>query len=238
MADELERTKPVTRETAIREPILAAAVELFRNHGFAGTSMQDIATAAGLSRPALYYHFKNKEEILRSLVEVVTVRTQREAARIASTATSDHAELLRAVVFSHAVSLLRHPQHFAVLQRDERHLPARVQALQEKAKRELFDTFSHLIRSGVSAGMFRECDPVVTAFCIFGMCSWTVQWFKPGGKMSADKVAEIIADNAVSMVRRNGGAGDLSPASWLAVIKDDIAHLERVITQKDGAKRS
>jgi len=238
VADELKRTTPVTRENMIREPILAAAVELFRNHGFAGTSMQNIATAAGISRPALYYHFKNKEEILRSLVEVVTVRTQREAARIASTAASDHAELLRAVVFSHAVSLLRHPQHFAVLQRDERHLPARVQALQEKAKRELFDTFSDLIRSGISAGVFRDCDPVVTAFCIFGMCAWTVQWFKPGGKMTADKVAEIIADNAVWMVRRSGSARDRNPASWLAVIKDDLAHLERAITHKGAVKRS
>ena len=217
------------RETASKEPILAAAVELFRNHGFTGTSMQDIATAANLSRPALYYHFKNKEEILRNLVEAVTVKTQRETARIASTATSDHAGTLRAVVFAHAVSLLEHPQHFAVLQRDERHLPERVQAMQEKAKRELFDTFTRLIRAGTSKGAFRECDPVVTAFCIFGMCSWTVQWFKLGGKLSAEKVAEVIADNAVAMVRRVGDAGNGNPAAWLAIIRDDIAHLERVI---------
>lgn len=234
MADQLEQSKPLTRETAIREPILAAAVELFRAHGFAGTSMQDIATAAGLSRPALYYHFKNKEEILRSLVEDVTVRTQREATRIASLATADHAQTLRAVVHSHAISLLRHPQHFAVVQRDERHLPERVRVLQEKAKRELFDTFTRLIRSGVADGVFRDCDPVITAFCIFGMCAWVVEWFKPNGKMSADKVADIITDNALWMLRRNGGAGDSDPASWLAVIKDDIAHLERLIT-KPGA---
>jgi AcrR family transcriptional regulator len=50
-----------------REAILAAAHEQFARYGFRRTSMEDIAREAGVSRPALYLHFRNKEEIFRSL---------------------------------------------------------------------------------------------------------------------------------------------------------------------------
>jgi len=49
-----------------RLAIGAAAVEQFSKHGFAGTSMADIADAAAMSRPALYQYFRNKEDIFAS----------------------------------------------------------------------------------------------------------------------------------------------------------------------------
>lgn len=51
-----------------RAAILSAAFEVFINYGFRKTSMDDIARAAGMSRPALYQIFRNKAEIFRSLV--------------------------------------------------------------------------------------------------------------------------------------------------------------------------
>lgn len=48
--------------------ILAAAWRVFAAYGYRKTSMQDIAQGAGMSRPALYLHFRNKEEIFRHLV--------------------------------------------------------------------------------------------------------------------------------------------------------------------------
>ena len=48
--------------------ILTAAWAAFACYGYRKTSMDDIAKGAGMSRPALYMHFKNKEDILRSLV--------------------------------------------------------------------------------------------------------------------------------------------------------------------------
>ncbi|MCM2560820.1 TetR/AcrR family transcriptional regulator [Lutimaribacter sp. EGI FJ00015] len=50
-----------------QQAILGAAFEAFRNYGFRRTSMDDIARGAGMSRAALYLHFRNKEDIFRSL---------------------------------------------------------------------------------------------------------------------------------------------------------------------------
>ncbi|WP_208354421.1 TetR/AcrR family transcriptional regulator [Pseudaestuariivita rosea] len=52
-----------------RKAILEAAFATFATYGFRRTSMEDIAKAANLSRPALYLHFKNKEDIFRSLAQ-------------------------------------------------------------------------------------------------------------------------------------------------------------------------
>lgn len=52
-----------------QEHILAAAMQAFAAHGYRRTSMDDIARHTGMSRSALYLHYKNKEDIFRSLVE-------------------------------------------------------------------------------------------------------------------------------------------------------------------------
>lgn len=52
------------------QAILKSAFDSFARYGFRRTTMEDIAHAAGMSRPALYLHFRNKEDIFRALVQV------------------------------------------------------------------------------------------------------------------------------------------------------------------------
>ena len=54
---------------AKQQAILAAAFEAFRLYGFRRTSMEDIARGAGMSRASLYLHYRNKEDIFRSLAQ-------------------------------------------------------------------------------------------------------------------------------------------------------------------------
>ena len=209
---------------------MTAAAALFRERGFAATSMQEIADAAGLTRPALYYHFRNKEEILESLVEEITLKSIRKTLLIDAASAAEPGDVLRTIVTAYALWILQHPQHFAVLSRDEQDLPQRAREVQRQGRRELLDAFSRVVRNGVDAGRFRVVDPTVTALSIFGMCNWTAQWFKPDGRLNEAQVAEHIADLAVSMVRRPVSGKEISrddTRSWLALLKDDISHLER-----------
>jgi AcrR family transcriptional regulator len=57
-------------ETRLR--IITAAVKLFGEHGFAGASTRDIATAAGVNAPALQYYFENKEGVYQACAEYIT----------------------------------------------------------------------------------------------------------------------------------------------------------------------
>lgn len=52
-----------------RKRLLAAAARLFAKNGFQGTSVDDVAEAAGFSKGALYYNFASKDELFEALVE-------------------------------------------------------------------------------------------------------------------------------------------------------------------------
>ena len=52
-----------------REQILAAAVELFGEVGYRGTSLRDIAQRVGITHPGLLYHFHSKQELLSAVLE-------------------------------------------------------------------------------------------------------------------------------------------------------------------------
>ncbi|MCF3641175.1 TetR/AcrR family transcriptional regulator [Rhizobium sp. TRM95111] len=58
-----------------RAAILEAAFTVFTTYGFRRSNMGDIAAAAGLSRPALYQHFRNKEDIFRAYVVIMKAAT-------------------------------------------------------------------------------------------------------------------------------------------------------------------
>jgi AcrR family transcriptional regulator len=62
-------------ETETKERILQAALDLFAIHGFSTVSVRDIGRAVGIKVSSLYYHFKNKDDILNTLLE----RAEQEA---------------------------------------------------------------------------------------------------------------------------------------------------------------
>jgi AcrR family transcriptional regulator len=107
---------------ALREKVLAEALRQFTEHGFAATSTREIATATGMSKAALYYHFPSKDDILAALIAPMVMSVQ----RIIDTAgdedtparqrrllaayidlTDEHADLL--TVFSQDPSIRAHP---------------------------------------------------------------------------------------------------------------------------------
>ncbi len=62
--------RPRTRiQTEKREAILQAALDVFSTHGFRGSTIDQIATAAGMSKPNLLYYFRRKEDIFTTLIQ-------------------------------------------------------------------------------------------------------------------------------------------------------------------------
>ena len=55
-------------ESSVRQRLMDSAVLLFTTRGYAATSVREIVEIAGVTKPALYYHFDSKDAILRALV--------------------------------------------------------------------------------------------------------------------------------------------------------------------------
>ncbi|MET0144465.1 MAG: TetR/AcrR family transcriptional regulator [Ilumatobacteraceae bacterium] len=60
--------------TARREQVLQVALEVFARAGYHGTSMNDVADAAGVTKPVLYQHFESKRELYQALLDEVGAR--------------------------------------------------------------------------------------------------------------------------------------------------------------------
>jgi len=92
-----------------RERILAAALALFAGQGYAGTSIRDIAETVGVTKAALYYHFRSKEEILDALTEPIVAELEALVARAGTRPVPPAAELLGTLVdiLSRRAALIR-----------------------------------------------------------------------------------------------------------------------------------
>jgi AcrR family transcriptional regulator len=226
----------VSKGQAIRQAVLETAARLFAERGFGGTNLHDISAELGISRPALYYYFNSKDDILASMVEEITVFSGKRATELVAQADTDPSESLRQLVENHARWLLDHSIEFKMIDRSENDLPAAVRKANDRGKRLVLDNFTRIIAHGIEIGHFRPIDPQVTAFAIIGMCAWTAWWFRADGRMSSAQVAQLIADLAVHAVRHGPGAQNKSIELADAVrnLRDDLALLERVIARRTG----
>ncbi|THV26523.1 TetR/AcrR family transcriptional regulator [Glycomyces paridis] len=79
------------RSAATRETIVRAAAPVFGRYGYRKTTMDLLASAAGVSRPAVYQYFPNKAAVLRAVADLIgdEVHTAAETAADAATGTAE-----------------------------------------------------------------------------------------------------------------------------------------------------
>lgn len=86
------------RKDARPQELLAAALDLFVERGYASTRLEDVAKRAGVSKGTLYLYFTNKEELFKAVVRENIVPALGEAEDIISTFEGHSADLLRCVI--------------------------------------------------------------------------------------------------------------------------------------------
>jgi TetR/AcrR family transcriptional regulator, cholesterol catabolism regulator len=173
--------------------LLAAAVKLFSAQGYQSTSLQQIADEAGLTKGALYHHFRTKEDVLRRvhddmIVEVIA------ASRPVMDAGLPADQALREMIRVHLRVIDTHGDAIGVFLRERRAFgPENWSEI--KAKRDVIeDMFVQIITEGQRGGVFAlDADPRLLAFGVLGMISWATEWFRPG-KVPARKIADMYAD--------------------------------------------
>ncbi len=198
------------RAEARRLDILKAAARTFRERGFPAAGMRDIAIAADLSPGNLYHYFRGKDEILffcqdrtlgRLLAALAAARRGRQAlpARLSDLAKAHILCLVDEVEGSAA--------HIEV---DA--LPTRLRS-QIVAKRDRYERgVRALVAAGMRQGALRATDATIATRAFLGALNWTAYWFRPDGPHSAQHVAAVVADFAVSGLLNNDASTRLAHA--------------------------
>jgi AcrR family transcriptional regulator len=183
------------RRTRLTQKVIAeAAAELFAWKGFGATSLNDIAEALGVTKVALYYHVKNKEEILRLIYLMVLHMAEEPLRRIVESELSP-VEKLRCAVEHHISVTVNTSPAIKVFYREHAHLTgpfAREILLREKDYERYME---QIIQEGIAQGVFKsEFDPQVITFGLLGMCHWLSQWYKPSGRYTHQQIASMFMD--------------------------------------------
>lgn len=227
--------KPGRAGTARRElvenELFEQATRLFAERGFAGTSLQDIADALGITRPALYYYVKSKDELLARLVTEVTDGPLNELTELVGRDGQDPVTALRGVVGVIVRRRTSQPARFRLLIRSEAELPAELTTAYDESRRAVLKVVAGVIDDGVRAGVFRPVDARTAALGVLGMCNWVAWWFHPERADDANAVVEQFADMAVGALHRAEAHvldGD-GPGAALKMLRQDLDHLERML---------
>lgn len=185
-----KRGRPIQSESdSLRKDIIAHSAALFRQQGYANTTVRDIAAAVGIQPGSWFYHFKTKQEILAAVVEQGLTQSLADAEAIAALPLAPRAAFRR-LVQAHLHTLLA-PDHdfIAVLLYEWRSLdqPGRARIIKLKDRHEEIwdEVIAALHRSGDWA-MPTRFDRLL----MFGALNWTVQWYKTGAGGSLEQLAE------------------------------------------------
>ena len=159
----------MTQHTDSHDQILASAQRLFMEQGFRGISMRQIAEQVGLTKAALYYHFRDKEGLFVAIVERYLKRTA-ELLDTASAEGHDSQSRLSAIV--HAI-LTRPVEERTILRLASQELsnisPAARSQFLVLYHEKFIGRLTALIEDGMAAGELRAMDPRLATWTLLGM---------------------------------------------------------------------
>jgi len=189
-------TSPHVREKRRkrRSQILHAALRSFRDKGYHGTTLDDIAEHVGVRKTALYHYFPDKEAILHechreSLMEIE--RLMKEARKL-ETAPHQLAHVIREHVRVMTDTLEGSPLAFEVAALSPAH-QQEVIAARDRYERWL----RKIIDQGVKRGEFRAVDSKIAVFAILGAINWIARWYRTDGQLHAVELGREFADHLV-----------------------------------------
>jgi len=185
-------------ETTRRQQIEDAASALFRERGYAATSVRDIAQALNIQGGSLYAHVASKEDVLWSIVSRAADRFNAEVGPLATDAGAPAAPSaparLRAMIRAHVEVVTSSQRDAAVFLHEWRFLSDERRA-QMAARRDAYEAlFRQAIGRGIAAGTFSPVDPRLTATAILTALNGIATWYRPDGPLTAQEIADHHAD--------------------------------------------
>lgn len=178
------------------------AAEIMCQKGYEGTSMNDIAEAAGLTKAGIYHYIRGKEELL---FEIMTYAMDNLELRVITPAreVADPEERLRKVVECHTRSLLEGVGAITIVLDEMPALTAAHRRVIRTRKRAYFDFIRQTLEELETQGKLRDINPTAAAFSLLGMILWISRWYRRDGKLSSEQVSKDYVSIAMNGVLKS-----------------------------------
>jgi AcrR family transcriptional regulator len=180
-----------------RDTILRAAGTVLRRNALSGTTIDAVAKEAGVDRATIYYYFEDKYALCREAIHEGIAEIVAALEEIAKSGDPPEVRLrtsMRAVMRAYEK---HYPQLYIFFQ-----IGGTPSVIDNQLNMEIISSgrrYEHLLEvtvcDGIDTGVIAiSLPPKVFAKLVVGMLNWTARWFDPGGALTAESIADGMAD--------------------------------------------
>jgi AcrR family transcriptional regulator len=177
---------------AKREAVLETAAHLFLERGYRSTSLRELAALLKITKPALYYYFQNKEQILVECYRagIASIEGLLEEAEFDQ---GTGLQRVEAYLRVYAAAIVSHDFGRCVATLDDSELSPSARREVRTLKRRIDASIRGYIEEGIEDGSINDCNPKLAAFAAAGAINWIGTWYRPEGGLSRESIAEGFA---------------------------------------------
>jgi AcrR family transcriptional regulator len=186
---------------------LEISAALFSKKGYDKTTTREIGAGVGLQKGSLYYHVRDKQEILYRICSAAITEIA-AAIQVARDSTPHPFERLRNVVQAHVATMLVNIDFNTALLNEQRSLTGQRRAAIRRLRDRYERTIDDLLREGQEHGAIRaDLSVQELRLGLMNIANWSAVWYRPGGGQTPAEIAQWIAELYLFGATGQGGEG-------------------------------
>ena len=174
-----------------RDAILSEAKQLFSMKGYRGTTLRDLTSSFGVSRPSIYHYYKSKMEILSELHSKGFNKAMDNFDEILSTDLPTQ-EKFRKILEVHTRNLAHDTELSKIFYLDEMEMPDKLRKEIRKRRRGYTDKIIEIYEKGVTEGIFKAIDSKMAVYLLLGACNWLAMWYSPKKDINPETIVQSL----------------------------------------------
>jgi len=193
------QTKP-KRSSNRKIQIRDVARNMFKEKGYAATSMRGLASEVGIEAASLYNHIKSKHDILQEVCFEIAghfLMNLEEPYDQNLSAT----ERLKIAIENHLHVIIDNIDAAAVFFNEWRHLENEQLQIFKKMRGDYENHFLEILKAGQKSGEFRKVNEKLIALTLFNSMNWIYQRYQPKGKWDSKKIANELAELFITGIK-------------------------------------
>ncbi len=182
-------TKTIRKKASKKEIILQKAAAMFREKGFAATSMRDLAESVGIEAASLYNHIRSKNEILEAICFEVANRFTANLDAVEHTNQSSISKTESLLRF-HIQQMINHYEEVYVSDREWKHLTEPFLSNFQNQRRTYRKRFAAIIEEGIQKKEIKKIDAATSVLIMLHAVSGIESWHRSTAKISASELED------------------------------------------------
>ncbi len=191
-------------ETVIdrKEQIMEKATLLFYKNGYDNTSIRELSHATGLSVAGIYYFFKDKKEILFSILHESVINLN-NSLKASISEKDDPIVNLTKMIENLLKHVIEYKMVITILARENERLNDEQFVIINRKKRDAYDLVKNELAKLEKQGKLKSINLTPAIFAVFSMTNWSIRWYDPDGPLMLEEIAAEMAKIFFTGVLKN-----------------------------------